>query len=237
VSNALATNCTAIGAGATVSSSDAGLGIGPSTSISGDQSVGIGRGTTVAASNHFVAGSGVCVLTTFYLGSRGVTNATPTAVLWTATGGSAVGINGASISICPGLGGTAADSGGNLDLQVALSGTGTTRTSIFTILASTGDIRLQGDHDMVPAADDDWELGTDALRLSRVRAVAIVSGDLGFYDERCPACGEALDLGEDLLLRPVRRERSRGPKSERRALMCVPVHARCAGYRRDGLGR
>lgn len=43
-----------------------------------------------------------------------------------------------------------------------------------------GNMDLQGDFVMAPVLDNDWELGTDARRLERVRAVSIVSGDLGF---------------------------------------------------------
>lgn len=41
-----------------------------------------------------------------------------------------------------------------------------------------GNLTMMGDFDFVPSVDDDGEIGTDALRFSRVRAVAIVPGDL-----------------------------------------------------------
>lgn len=43
-----------------------------------------------------------------------------------------------------------------------------------------GNMDLQGDFVMAPVLDNDWEIGTDARRFERVRAVSIVSGDLGF---------------------------------------------------------
>jgi len=43
-----------------------------------------------------------------------------------------------------------------------------------------GNIALQGDFTMAPVVDNDWSLGTAALRLTLVRAVTITAGDLSF---------------------------------------------------------
>jgi len=51
------------------------------------------------------------------------------------------------------------------------------------VLASGSNFQLAGDDDIVPATTDEGELGTDALRFKRVRAITVVSGDHEFRDE------------------------------------------------------
>lgn len=51
------------------------------------------------------------------------------------------------------------------------------------VLASGSNFQLAGDDDIVPATTDEGELGTDALKFKRVRAVTVVSGDHDFIDE------------------------------------------------------
>jgi hypothetical protein len=46
-----------------------------------------------------------------------------------------------------------------------------------------GDMRLRGDFDVLPSGDNTGEIGTDALRWNRVRAVNVVTGDLDLKDE------------------------------------------------------
>lgn len=67
-----------------------------------------------------------------------------------------------------------------------------------------GDIRLSGD--VLPAADNTGNVGTDALRFARMRAFEIVSGDLGFEDEACPKCKKPFGLGEELVILTTRKE-------------------------------
>lgn len=78
-----------------------------------------------------------------------------------------------------------------------------------------------------PAADNNGEaLGTDALRWTRLRAVSIVSGDIGFDDDDCANCGKIFQQGEEVILRVRKIERI---KNERPITLCVPVHAKCKG--------
>lgn len=56
-----------------------------------------------------------------------------------------------------------------------------TATRTFEVARSTGDAKTLGD--VTPYADASGNVGTDALRFARVRAVAIVAGDLELRDE------------------------------------------------------
>jgi len=58
-----------------------------------------------------------------------------------------------------------------------------------------GNIRLGGDFDILPNLDNTGEIGTDALRWQRVRAVTVATGDLELYD---PASGAQWTIKEGL---------------------------------------
>lgn len=76
---------------------------------------------------------------------------------------------------------------------------------------------------LIPPADNAGILGSDARRFNRVRAVSVVSGDLGFDDLACPLCQRGFSVGETLALRVVRIERGmRGAITQ-----TVPCHATC----------
>lgn len=80
-----------------------------------------------------------------------------------------------------------------------------------------GNIRLDGD--LVPGADGAGNIGTDALRFGRVRAAAVVSGDLGFDDKKCPKCGRGFSEGEELTVKVTRKEGE--------VFYAVPCHRTC----------
>ena len=75
--------------------------------------------------------------------------------------------------------------------------------------------------DLVPRANGEGNVGTDALRFDRVRTVTLVTGDIGFDDPECAVCHKPFEVGQDLVMRVVRKE---GKKS-----MAVPVHVGCKG--------
>lgn len=97
------------------------------------------------------------------------------------------------------------------------------------ILRVAGQTRLEdnvtiaGDRQVTPVTDNQCELGTDANRWKRVRAVEIVSGDLGFDDDVCFDCGGRLEVGDELVFRATRRSGN--------ALMTVPIHLECSRRR------
>jgi len=103
----------------------------------------------------------------------------------TATEGFAFGVTGTGFTP---TGGRIADGGfgvigtGLVDLAFITTGANpiriaTTGLTRYTF-GATGNLTMNGDFDIVPSVDDDGEVGTDALRFTRVRAVTIVSGDV-----------------------------------------------------------
>lgn len=78
--------------------------------------------------------------------------------------------------------------------------------------------------DLVPEVDNARNIGTDARRFLRIRAAAVVSGDLIFDDDVCASCRQPLAVGEDVALRVTRR----APDDLGRPLVnTVPVHTTC----------
>jgi hypothetical protein len=225
---ASAGSATAFGNGATASATNS-IAFGQSTTASHASSFCWGVGAVTTATNQGVFGSASIPLTSLFFG-QGVSSATPSATItWTVTGGSGAAVTGSDWLISGSLAGDAATGGGDLAFAVAIAGTGTTRTTIASILAASGNIELSGDRQFIPAVDDDWSVGTAARRFTLVRAVTITSGDIGFDDAGCSICGRELATDDDLVL----RVRDRDPAGTlRRVSYTVPVHAACAGWTR-----
>lgn len=66
------------------------------------------------------------------------------------------------------------ETGGNVGIGLAGAG---------EKLVVNGNVRLNGDFDFLPNANNTGEVGTDALRFNRVRATTVVTGDLELRDD------------------------------------------------------
>jgi hypothetical protein len=88
-----------------------------------------------------------------------------------------------------------------------------------------GNGTMFGDYDLAPSVDNQGELGTDSLRFKRIRAVNIVSGDLGFDDERCPLCGLEFGIDDVVVWRITSQTRD---EKDRLVSSSIPVHSKCA---------
>lgn len=73
---------------------------------------------------------------------------------------------------------------------------------------------------VMPSADAQGNVGSDARRWLLVRAVTVTSGDYGFDDETCAACGQAFDVGDDVAFQ-IRHK-------EGKTSLAVPIHFGCA---------
>lgn len=118
------------------------IGIGANAVTGFTNVIAIGSSATATAANQALIGGASTSITSVYFG-KGVTSATPVAVTLTSTGGSTTGVNGSDIIIAGGLGGAAADVGGNIFLKTAPSGSGTTLTTRVTI-APSGTVTFTG---------------------------------------------------------------------------------------------
>lgn len=78
--------------------------------------------------------------------------------------------------------------------------------------------------DLVPAADNTRNVGTDLLRFARIRAVSVVQGDTLFDDKECDICEEEFKPGDVLALHVVAVEKDEVGRPLTRT---VPVHLRC----------
>jgi len=87
-------------------------------------------------------------------------------------------------------------------------------SALDTFLVRVGTGQLSG------SADNVLELGTDAVRLKRVRAVNVVTGHLSFQEKVCHICGGTFKKGETLKLTVVDVENE---------TKCLPVHDYCLG--------
>lgn len=108
------------------------IGIGANAVTGFTNVIAIGSSAAATAANQALIGGASTSITSVYFG-KGVTSATPAAVSLNATGGNGAGINGADITIASGLGGTAADKGGDILFKTAVTGAGTTLATRFQI--------------------------------------------------------------------------------------------------------
>lgn len=157
-------NVICIGDNGVVVSANNAIGIG--SNVGFGQCISLGRGQAaanqVAAAHQFAIGSDSANITTTYLG-RGFSSTTPDAtVTLSATGGSGAAVAGSALALSGGLSGDAATAGGELDFQVALAGTGTTRTTTFKV-SNAGHL--------LAGADNTYDIG--AVGASRPRNVYI----------------------------------------------------------------
>lgn len=128
-------NNIAIGQNASVTGSGGAqnsIGIGANVVTGFTNVIAIGSSATATAANQCLIGGSNTSITSVYFG-KGVTSATPAAVSLNATGGNGAGINGANIIIASGIGGTAADKGGDILFKTATTGTGTTLATMLQI--------------------------------------------------------------------------------------------------------
>ena len=94
----------------------------------------------------------------------------------------------------------------------------TTNTARYRITA-VGNLEMRTDLDFIPLTDSTGEIGTDANRFLRVRAVSVVQGDIGFDDKLCPKCKQTFDIGNELTI-VIRRK-------EKGISYGVPAHREC----------
>jgi len=79
-------------------------------------------------------------------------------------------------------------------------------------------LRRVGANQLSGSVDNVLELGTDTVRLKRVRAVDVVTGDLGFAEKKCVECGKSFRVNDKIKLKVVRIDS---------AIKCIPTHERC----------
>ncbi|RTL27879.1 MAG: hypothetical protein EKK55_05530 [Rhodocyclaceae bacterium] len=118
------------------------IGIGHSVATGFGQCIAIGGGATCTAAKQAVIGGPNTSITNVYLG-KGVAHATPEAVTVQPTGGNANGVVGARLNLAGGKGGNAATAGGQLALQTAPAGAGTTLADRL-IIEPDGNIAIFG---------------------------------------------------------------------------------------------
>jgi hypothetical protein len=104
--------------GSAVASATGSVAIGFGSSSTHDSSIALGVGATSTAANQLVIGSAGSAITDVYIGS-GVTDAAPMSFTFNATGGSAAGTAGATLTLKGGAGATitTGSAGGGLMLQ------------------------------------------------------------------------------------------------------------------------
>lgn len=108
------------------------IGIGANAVTGFTNVIAIGSSAIATAANQALIGGASTSITSVYFG-KGVTSAIPLAVTLSATGGSTTGVNGANFILAGGIGGGAADKGGDILLKTATTGSGTTLATMFQI--------------------------------------------------------------------------------------------------------
>ena len=160
--------------------------------------IALGYGSTTTAVNQLVSGSSVNAITDVVLGN-GVTNATPTAtVTIRTTGGTGAGDAGTGLAMRTGVSGDNATGSGAITFSVAVVSSATAVTTVLKIDSATGQAVFGGDltastvpgagtvatfngavamkGNILPVADNAYDLGSASYRWQLIRGVTITSG-------------------------------------------------------------
>lgn len=71
----------------------------------------------------------------------------------------------------------------------------------------------------LPYIDNLYSVGNDNFRWKRVRAVEVVTGELGFEEVKCVVCGETFKPQESIVLKII--------EANGKNIITVPVHVQC----------